>query len=56
VAAVIKEGTSVDVHVIEGSRGEFSVLVGDHVVAQKSPRGFPSDDEILAKVRETLQQ
>ena len=34
----------------------IDVRVGDRVVAQKSPRGFPSDAEILAKVRETRQQ
>jgi hypothetical protein len=55
VAAVIKEATSTDVVVAEGARGEFSVRVGDRVVAQKSPLGFPSDNEILALVREALQ-
>jgi hypothetical protein len=56
VAAVIKDATSADVDVVEGARGEFSIRVGDRVVAQKSPRGFPSDDEIVAGVRGALQQ
>jgi hypothetical protein len=54
VAAVIKDATSLDVDVVEGARGEFSVRVGDQVVAQKSPRGFPSDDEIVARIRDAL--
>jgi hypothetical protein len=53
---MIREATSADVVVVEGGRGEFSVRVGDRVIAQKSPRGFPSDDEIVAGVRAALQQ
>jgi hypothetical protein len=56
VAAAITQATSVDVDVVEGARGEFSVRVGDHVVAQKSPRGFPSDAEIVAGVRAALER
>jgi hypothetical protein len=55
VAAVIKDATSVDVDVVEGARGEFSIRVGDRVVAQKSPRGFPSDADVVAEVRAALE-
>jgi hypothetical protein len=55
VAAVIKDATSVDVDVVEGGRGEFSVRVGDRIVAQKSPRGFPTDADVLAEVRAALE-
>jgi len=54
VAALIKAATGVDPAVVEGARGEFSVRVGDHVVAQKSRTGFPSDDEVVQAVRAAL--
>jgi hypothetical protein len=55
VAAAIKEATGVDVAVVEGGRGEFSVRVGDRVVAEKSPRGFPADSEIVSLVQGAIQ-
>ena len=55
MAAAITEATSAEVDVVEGARGEFSVRVGERVVAQKSPRGFPSDAEIVAEVRAALE-
>jgi hypothetical protein len=54
VAAAIKDATGVDVNVVEGARGEFSVRVGERIVAAKSPRGFPADDEIVSLVRGAL--
>jgi hypothetical protein len=51
---MVKEATSANVGVVEGARGEFSVRVGDRVVAQKGSRGFPSDDEIVAEVKAAL--
>jgi hypothetical protein len=54
VAALIKDGTGVEPEVIEGARGEFSIRVGDRVVAQKSPRGFPTDGDIVGAVKAAL--
>ena len=54
MAAVIKDGTGADVDVIEGGRGEFSIRVDDVIVAQKSPRGFPSDTEVVKAVKAAL--
>jgi hypothetical protein len=54
VAALIKNATGADVDVVEGGRGEFTVWVGDQVVAQKSSLGFPSDEDAVAAVRQAL--
>jgi hypothetical protein len=54
VAALIKTATGLDPAVVEGVRSEFSVRVGDQVVAQKSRTGFPSDDEVVQAVRAAL--
>jgi hypothetical protein len=54
VAALITEATSVEPEVVEGARGEFSVRVDGHVVAQKSTRGFPSDADIVDAVKGAL--
>jgi hypothetical protein len=54
VAALIETATGAAPEVVEGARGEFSVRVDDRVVAQKSPRGFPGDEAIVAAVRAAL--
>jgi predicted Rdx family selenoprotein len=54
VAALIKAETGVDSTVVEGARGEFSVRVDDHIVAQKSRTGFPSDDQVVQAVRAAI--
>jgi hypothetical protein len=54
VAVLITEATGVEVDVVEGSRGEFSVRVGDEIVARKDARGFPRDDEVVAAVQRAL--
>ena len=54
MAALIKNATGADVDVVEGGRGEFTVWVGDQVVAQKSSLGFPSDEDAVAAVRQAL--
>jgi len=54
VSALIKDATGVEPEVVEGARSEFSVRVGDRIVAEKSRTGFPSDEEIVAAVRSAL--
>ena len=39
---------------VEGARGEFSVRVGDEVVATKDKRGFPDEAEVLKQVKAAL--
>ena len=54
MAALITAATGVEVDIVEGRRGEFSVVVGDEVVARKGSEGFPQDDEIVARVQRAL--
>lgn len=54
MAAVIKAALGVEPELAEGGRGEFTVWVGDEMVAQKDSRGFPSDDDALAGVQRAL--
>jgi hypothetical protein len=43
-----------ETELIEGDRGEFTVWVGDQVVAQKGWVRFPADQKVLAAVRQAL--
>ena len=54
MAVLIKGDIGIDVELIEGARGEFTVWVGEKRVAQKDANGFPSEDEALAAVRQAL--
>jgi hypothetical protein len=54
VAALIKGETGVDVELIVGGRGEFSVWVGDQRVAWKDSNGFPEDQSAVSAVRDAL--
>ena len=54
MAAVIKQETGLDTELVEGGRGEFTVWVGDKLVAQKNADGFPSESEALAAVQRAL--
>lgn len=54
MAALIREATGVEPEVVEGARSEFSVRVGDRIVAQKSRTGFPSDADIIDAVRAAI--
>ena len=56
MAALIKDATGVEPEVVEGARGEFSVRVGDRIVAQKSRTGFPSDADIVRAVKSALEK
>ena len=54
MAALIKDATGVEPDVVEGARSEFSIRVGDRVVAEKSRTGFPADADIIAAVRRAI--
>jgi hypothetical protein len=54
VAALIMSRTGIQPDLIEGSRGEFSVWVGDSRVAEKDANGFPEDDKVLEAVQKSL--
>jgi hypothetical protein len=44
----------VDASLVEGKRGEYTVWVGNTLVAKKDGRGFPSDQDVLAAVQKAL--
>jgi hypothetical protein len=54
VAALIKRELGVQPELVEGDRGEFTVWVGDQVVAKKGWVRFPPDQKVLAAVRQAL--
>ena len=54
MAALITKDTGIDVELVEGGRGEFTVWVAEKVVVQKSPHGFPSDEDAVTAVRQAL--
>jgi len=53
-AALIKEAAGLDADLIEGARGEFTVWVGEELVAKKDWLGFPSETDVLAAVRQAI--
>ena len=54
MAAVIKAALGVEAELAEGGRGEFTVWVGDEVVAKKDSLGFPTEDDALAAVQRAV--
>lgn len=54
MAALIEKDAGGSVELIEGKRGEFTVWVGEELVAEKSADGFPSDQDAAAAVRRAL--
>ena len=54
MAALIKDELGFDSEVTEGARGEFTIWVGDQVVAKKDSEGFPSDEAALAAVKRAV--
>lgn len=54
MAALLKKELGVETDLIAGDRGEFTVWVGETIVASKNWLGFPDDEKALAAVREAL--
>ena len=54
MAELIRRETGVEPELIEGGRGEFSVWVGDRMVAKKGWVRFPSDQSVLSAVLQGL--
>ncbi len=46
--------TGIDVELISGSRGEFTVWVNDLCVSKKGPLGYPSPESAAEAVRLAL--
>jgi hypothetical protein len=54
VAELLKRELGVETNLIAGARGEFTVWVGETVVAKKGWLGFPEDKDVLAAVSEAM--
>jgi hypothetical protein len=54
VADLLKRELAVETELIAGSRGEFTVWVGDRMVASKNWLGFPADEKVLEAVRQGM--
>ena len=54
MAGLIERELGVQPDLIEGGRGEFTVWVGDRLVAKKGLLMFPADKRVLAAVRHAL--
>ena len=54
MAELIKRELGVEPELVEGDRGEFTVWVGDRVVAKKGWVRFPPDKKVLAAVQKAL--
>jgi predicted Rdx family selenoprotein len=54
VADLLKKELDVEVELVPGDRGEFTVWANDKVVAKKGWLGFPDDEKVLVAVREEL--
>ena len=54
MAELLERELKVSARLVEGDRGEFTVWVGDAVVAKKDSQGFPTDEEALAAVKKAV--
>jgi predicted Rdx family selenoprotein len=54
VAALIERELGAAVALEEGARGEFSVWVGEALVARKQDGGFPEDTDVVSAVGTAL--
>jgi len=54
VAALLKKELGAEVETTGGGRGEFTVWVGEELVARKGMLRFPSDQKVLDAVRAAL--
>jgi hypothetical protein len=54
VAALLRKELDAEVETTGGNKGEFTVWVGDKLVARKSVLRFPSDQKVLEAVRAAL--
>ena len=54
MAALIRDKLAVDSEVVPGGRGEFTVWVGETLVARKDANGFPDDEQIVTAVETGL--
>ncbi|MBA2338944.1 MAG: hypothetical protein H0V88_00990 [Pyrinomonadaceae bacterium] len=56
MAETLKRELGVEAELVEGKRGEFTVLVNDKAVAKKRWLMIPKDEAIVASVKQVLEQ
>ena len=54
MAELIKQELGIQPELVEGDRGEFTVWVGDRMVAKKGWVRFPPDKKVLSVVKQAL--
>ena len=54
MAELIRRELGIEAELIEGGMGEFTVWVGERMVAKKGWVRFPSDQKVLAAVQQAL--
>ena len=54
MAELIKRELGIEPELVEGHRGEFTIWVGDQIVAKKGWIRFPTDERVLAAVEQAL--
>lgn len=54
MAGLVKRELGVEVSLVEGNNGEFTVWVDGKLVAKKGLIRFPQDQKILVAVRQAL--
>ena len=54
MAELLRRELGVKAELVEGERGEFTVWVGDRMVAKKGWVRFPADQKVLSAVRQAL--
>ena len=54
MAAMLERELGLKAQLVEGNLGEFTVRVGDKVVAKKGLLFFPPDKKVLAAVRKAV--
>ena len=50
MAATLKKEPGLDVQLVDGNKGEFTVMVDRKVVAQKGGDSLPDVNEVVARV------
>lgn len=54
MAELIKRELGIEAELVGGNRGEFTVWVGERLVAKKGWVRFPSEQKVLSAVRQAL--
>ena len=52
-AATLKTELGIEPQIIDGAKGEFTVLVGERILAQNSGTTLPAAEQVIAAMRGT---